>query len=1061
MRFGIVHLSDIHFKDPASMNPVLNRKRFLSESIHREMTRADLTQCLILISGDIAFSGKKAEYDIANTFLASITEQIKELNPKYKVYYFIVPGNHDCDFSQDSGVRKACISTLASVDTVDQSMADAGTSVQNNYNLFSTSWKTGEVVINSPLLTTSHVVIEDKNICIYGINSAWLSQQEEKIGKLQFPISYLPEPPSVDSFDVTICIMHHPYAWFETHNSKVLRHKLEALGDIILTGHEHESDVYVKSTRAGGTVVFFEGGVLQESKTPTHSSFNFLIVDCASKRVEAYSNETNSLSDNYSSEKMLETPFLRNMARLQNTFQISSKFVEFLAEPGAPYTHPNKDPLQLDDVFICPDLREFDVKNINEPGRNIPGSTIIDYILKAKHSLILGGDLAGRTTLAKHLFQRFFKNGLIPVYINGRDLNGRDDDSVYKRLCDGFLYEYQSPGLLAYEILPNSKRAIIIDDYHCIKFNGHTRAKIIDRLSNAAEVIVLLGLTQTCIEEILNHTRETSFLLRFEHPCEISELTPVQVEQMVTQWYQIGSNSELNPQQAYEVAVHPTARRINEVLHRDFMPAYPFVILTLLNQIETFTKLDTKQASLGFLYEGLVKIKLSSASTDLVDADTQYNYLSELAYCMFKKKSFRLTREEIEQWHRWYIKEMKDQISFEKIMKSLVDTQLIFVANEEYSFKYRMQYFFFAGRYFSNNLSENQEIRELVNKMTKRLYNEDTANIIMFTCYFSKESYVLRQILDSAKSLFSSSKPFEMDKDIQQIGEKIFQPRSRQLQLPAESELDGNRQEATAAEASADKVPSAAKSGSEINIDELDLENAEDSAIYNESLQTNAAFKTIQIIGQALRTYSGSIKGDLKVELTRQCFELGLRTMAFHLNLHAKGRSIFHESLVRFLDRQATRNKLHDDERESLAKKMFVNLVEFFVFILIRHVAESVGSQRLMPVYSEILEKSPTSAMRLIDFSIKLDHSSHFPLREMEILAGDLKRNHPFPFAILRRLVWQHLRLARTDYIIRQKSSVLLDLALPRLILMSTSSTAVAEISAKKKKARKNRKRRS
>src|SRR4051794_3800867 len=107
MRFGIVHLSDIHFKAPASMNHVLNRKQFLVEAIHREMTRADLLQCLILISGDIAYSGKQVEYDIAKGFLVSITEELKKLNPKYEVRYFVVPGNHDCDFSQDSGVRKA------------------------------------------------------------------------------------------------------------------------------------------------------------------------------------------------------------------------------------------------------------------------------------------------------------------------------------------------------------------------------------------------------------------------------------------------------------------------------------------------------------------------------------------------------------------------------------------------------------------------------------------------------------------------------------------------------------------------------------------------------------------------------------------------------------------------------------------------------------------------------------------------------------------------------------------------------------------------------------------
>jgi hypothetical protein len=46
-------------------------------------------------------------------------------------------------------------------------------------------------------------------------------------------------------------------------------------------------------------------------------------------------------------------------------------------------------------------------------------------------------------------------------------------------------------------------------------------------------------------------------------------------------------------------------------------------------------------------------------------------------------------------------------------------------------------------------------------------------------------------------------------------------------------------------------------------------------------LQINVAFKTIQILGQILRNYYGSMKGDKKLELVKECYSLGLRVASF------------------------------------------------------------------------------------------------------------------------------------------------------------------------------------
>ncbi len=65
MRVCLLHLSDIHFR--TNKNPVSERV----EQIVRAVLSTDVAYqlCIILITGDIAFSGAETEYSEAASFL--------------------------------------------------------------------------------------------------------------------------------------------------------------------------------------------------------------------------------------------------------------------------------------------------------------------------------------------------------------------------------------------------------------------------------------------------------------------------------------------------------------------------------------------------------------------------------------------------------------------------------------------------------------------------------------------------------------------------------------------------------------------------------------------------------------------------------------------------------------------------------------------------------------------------------------------------------------------------------------------------------------------------------
>ncbi|MCP4217043.1 MAG: hypothetical protein GY765_20515, partial [bacterium] len=88
--FTILHLSDIHFKTSATATVT---------DVHGKLARALETYIkthqppdYVVVSGDIAFSGKEAEYTEARRFF----ETLKNILPA-GVQFLPVPGNHDLD----------------------------------------------------------------------------------------------------------------------------------------------------------------------------------------------------------------------------------------------------------------------------------------------------------------------------------------------------------------------------------------------------------------------------------------------------------------------------------------------------------------------------------------------------------------------------------------------------------------------------------------------------------------------------------------------------------------------------------------------------------------------------------------------------------------------------------------------------------------------------------------------------------------------------------------------------------------------------------------------------
>lgn len=94
---SFVHLSDIHFvkssNNPADIDRELRDAIITDLDVNAKIALENVSG--ILVSGDIAFSGAKTEYEKAKEYLLEISK-LFSINPSD---IYCVPGNHDVDLT--------------------------------------------------------------------------------------------------------------------------------------------------------------------------------------------------------------------------------------------------------------------------------------------------------------------------------------------------------------------------------------------------------------------------------------------------------------------------------------------------------------------------------------------------------------------------------------------------------------------------------------------------------------------------------------------------------------------------------------------------------------------------------------------------------------------------------------------------------------------------------------------------------------------------------------------------------------------------------------------------
>lgn len=1020
MVIGLLQLSDIHITD--KHNSIFDKHHKISSSIQEYIYQLDYL--FIFITGDSAFSGKESEYIKVMQLIEEIRIDIFSIK-KIEISILIIPGNHDC-YLPDLPVRNILIKNIQSGQSnISDDEIIILTEPQAKYFEYLKYYEeTSALLFDDLLLKAYSFDLFGKKIIFNCLNSSWISERKETPGTLYYPIEKYTEQLSKHKGDLIISAIHHPNNWYNPENGRTLRNALEKYSDLILTGHEHVSTAKKIEDINGERVQYIEGGVLQETGFDEISEYNFILFNLVeeTQKITRYTWAKEYYTNNFESEwiKYSHSNLLNS-----STFILSDSYQVKLNDPDINLKHPRKAKIMLSDIYIYPDAKKVLSEEKASKLEQIINLEKITTYSKLK-IIIFGAERSGKTTFSKMIFSHYYNRGYVPVYINAVDIKAKSLDDFNKIVYRNFSMQYSKELLEKYKQLEHEKKILIIDDMEKFKQQSDVMSKLLNQIKEVYPNLVITGSEMLKFSSIIGDSDEENEVFEQFEKYEILQFGHFKRSKLIDKWNKIG-NSGLSEAELLEKHDRISAD-INTVIGNNFVPSYPFFLLIIIQSAESDIPHTSKDSAYGYYYELLITQSFINIDIQPKELDAYYTYISELAYHFYKSEIYEISDYDLRKFNRYLCDKYDLDHEYEKTLCRLIDSSILERLGDFYRFKLNYVYYYFVAKYLSIKITST-EIRTIVKEMCTNLHLEENSNIIMFLTHLSKDPYILDCLYGKALEIFKEFTPTKLEGDIVSLNtlvsdipkivyHNIEVKRHREERLLAKDEADFGRKEAAAT-------------------NQIPRRKNKDNSVLDVVTKLNVAFKTIELLGQILKNYYGSIEADQKYILAEEAYMIGLRTLNSFMSLITDNVDNVASNLQRIIEKQETNDNQQDSK---LASKLLFSLCCAISYQTIIKIAESVGSKNMRNTFNQITEQNKFTSVRLIEIAIKLDQLRSLPYPDIKTLKEDVEKN-VMALSILKLLVINHLYMYDTNRIDKQRICELLGIPIDKQIAIDLTST--------------------
>lgn len=438
-------------------------------------------------------------------------------------------------------------------------------------------------------------------------------------------------------------------------------------------------------------------------------------------------------------------------------------FNEFINDAGIQIKPGGRESLSLGDIHVFPDL------DILSPGRltgagprggRINSSVFTDPAAAGGGALVCGPGDSGKTSLLKVLARRYLDAGFLPVYADGKVLRIPRPEETSEFFLGKYRSQYTAASYELIEREPAERRILLLDNADRIK-------------TGAAELgSFLLGLKAHFGTVILTASNPPEFadlpegISVFGVPegyavSGIVELGHELREELISKWT---GSVETGDENAAAQRKDRLRGAVDTVLGRNLVPSYPVFVLTILQMADSEGPSGPSASSYGQYYEYLITKSLKDAA-GRESLPFFIRLLSELAYRMFSRRSRWVSDE--------HIATLAGEVSADfpitpeepgTVITALLESETLAGRESGFEFRHGYAYHYFAALYFSRNLHE-ERIKEEVKRLSGRLDEEESANIMLYLTHLSADPFLLEQIARNVEYAAASEEPYRGEEE--------------------------------------------------------------------------------------------------------------------------------------------------------------------------------------------------------------------------------------------------------------------------------------------------------
>lgn len=1004
MSLVIIHLTDIHMGSDVKSNAILNRKQQLSQACCSVLSSND--KVIIIISGDVAYSGKTAEYENAFDMIDYLQIELRK-HLGYTPTVLMTPGNHDCDFTVSQSVRNKLLQKVDKTIEVDAEILACCTSVQQNFFDFVALFSEYDP---QQICNLYEIEFRSNKILFQILNSSWMSQLHERPGELVFPIKAIPDI-QTDAYDCIFTVMHHPHNWMHPDNRLEFLGHIRRTTDVLIVGHEHCKDAY-KTANEEWAVIELHGKELQGDRNDS-SEFSIYEFDDSLQNFTNYHFSWNGALYCRISEP--SNMFMRNTAISTSILTPSRDcFDGYMDDPGMLIVHEGADNIRLHEIYCWPDLDIIEIQdseritNIERINENVPAR-----LLGGAISIVIGDSLAGKTAFMKMLFREYSRRNECCVLLDGKSLNTIVEKNLRQRIEDGFVQEYGVECLEKYRQLSCQSRILLIDNFNNLPYHDERRSKVLSYLSQYASHIIItsdneIEMRMICAKMDSIPTLSTNYY-------RICYFGNSKRQELISKWYCL-RNEYANGREQIDLKITSASEKINMLLGLSggFIPAAPIHLINLLQNIDAVMPASFSGSQYGFLYDSLIQKSLSTINyTDSGALNIDISVLSALAFEMLRSGSATFSNENLYSVAQVFSARKKVHVDVILLLNNMCQSRLIEkLGSNTYKFRYPYIFYYFAGRYIAYSLRQ-PEVKDQISYMSQRLYNEKFGNIIIFVCHFANSIDVIDNILLAAYLSLEQYDVFDFDKhaEIFEKAQGIIDRLLSEKIVGTESDVEGNRKNHLEFKDKAGIQDGSISEASDISDEEAEKEK------YLTSLF--AAMRTLDVLGQIIKNYPGDIEGDVKISIIDEIHKLGMRITEALLSTIG----YLEEDFIAYVIDYIREKKQLKESREIIhaAREMFAWLVAGMACGMIRKISSSLCNESLLVAVMEAFSTSTSISHKLILQDLHFNLLKKPNIEEAYQLAVELEKNRNtlFARAVLRSIVADYLTYNRCGYNVR------------------------------------------